>query len=234
VAANAEYVTPGKPDASELYLLVRDDEMPGEDADVPALTQAEKAVVKRWIELGAPSPFTASVANGGVATASEAAGESGDSRMKELPLMKRAMRFVGKFHAASTHLPIGLLLAAVIAELLGLLFRTERGWDVTIRFLVILGSASALATAVLGWFNGETSSYGAGQDGWVFFWHRALGISVAVWGAVCAWRLLSHPCELGSRERLQLRGALWLGALLVTAAGALGGALVYGLDHYTW
>ena len=55
VAANPDYIVPGKPDKSDLYGLVEDDEMPGEDANVPPLTPEEKAAVKRWIEIGAPA-----------------------------------------------------------------------------------------------------------------------------------------------------------------------------------
>ena len=33
---------------------------------------------------------------------------------------------------------------------------------------------------------------------------------------------------------LSRRGALFLGALLVSVTGFLGGAIVYGLDHYNW
>jgi uncharacterized membrane protein len=222
MALNPELVVPGKPAESELYRLIETDEMPGEDADVGAMSPEEKATVRQWIAIGAP------VGNVVVAEAPATV------TPKNLSVIDRAFRFAGKFHSASTHMPIGMLLAAVLAELLALLFRTEKGWMVTVRFLVIMGALSACATATLGWFNGEHSSYGVGKDAWVFWWHRGLGIAVAVWSLACAWRVFSHPCEVGTPERLQLRGALWLGGALVTAAGSLGGALVYGLNHYSW
>ena len=54
MAANPDYVTPGDPEKSELYKMVFSDEMPGEDANVPALTPEEKETVRRWVEMGAP------------------------------------------------------------------------------------------------------------------------------------------------------------------------------------
>ena len=38
MAENPDYVTRGNAEKSELYVMVRDDEMPGEDANVPPLT----------------------------------------------------------------------------------------------------------------------------------------------------------------------------------------------------
>ena len=46
MADNPDYVVPGDPAKSELYQLVKKDEMPGEDADVPPLTPEEKKTVE--------------------------------------------------------------------------------------------------------------------------------------------------------------------------------------------
>src|ERR1700678_3296815 len=54
VAENPDYIERGHPEKSELYKMVFNDEMPGEDANVPPLTKEEKVVVKQWIEAGAP------------------------------------------------------------------------------------------------------------------------------------------------------------------------------------
>src|SRR5215212_2641481 len=42
VADNPEYIVRGDAEKSDLYVMVRDNEMPGEDASVPPLSQAEK------------------------------------------------------------------------------------------------------------------------------------------------------------------------------------------------
>src|SRR5689334_15617507 len=55
LAANPKYIARGDPDHSKLWRLVRDEEMPPEDSDIPPLTDAQKTVVRRWIEAGAPA-----------------------------------------------------------------------------------------------------------------------------------------------------------------------------------
>src|ERR1700728_3651996 len=54
VAENPDYIEKGHPEKSELFKMVFNDEMPGEDANVPPLTKEEKDIVKQWIEAGAP------------------------------------------------------------------------------------------------------------------------------------------------------------------------------------
>ena len=53
VAANPKYILPGDPKESELFQMVKNEEMPGEDADVPPLTEEEKKIVERWVRIGA-------------------------------------------------------------------------------------------------------------------------------------------------------------------------------------
>lgn len=47
VAADSAKVVPGRPDDSELYLLIRDEEMPGENARSGPLDTAQKELVRR-------------------------------------------------------------------------------------------------------------------------------------------------------------------------------------------
>jgi hypothetical protein len=42
VAENPDYIIAGEPEKSELYTMVRDDEMPGDDAKVPPLTDPRR------------------------------------------------------------------------------------------------------------------------------------------------------------------------------------------------
>jgi mono/diheme cytochrome c family protein len=55
VAGNPEMVIPFKPGESELWLLVRQNEMPPPDAPSGSLTAREKEVIRAWIAAGAPS-----------------------------------------------------------------------------------------------------------------------------------------------------------------------------------
>jgi len=224
MAENPDYVVKGKPEASELYIMVRDDEMPGEDANVPPLTPEEKATVRRWIEIGAPA--------GPRLDREVIAMVIQEPTRPDMPLWKRALRWVGRFHPLSTHFPVALLLLAVFAESLAW-WTQQESWMQTVRFLVIIGALGALAAAGLGWVNAWFTSY-VGESASILWWHRWLGTGTAAWAAVCAALSVLSECKEGSRERQQFRGALLLGAALVGVSGFLGSALIYGLDHYAW
>ena len=53
VASNPEMVVPYSPDESELWQLVRRNEMPPEDASTGPLSEQQKAVIRAWIAAGA-------------------------------------------------------------------------------------------------------------------------------------------------------------------------------------
>ena len=56
MADNEDYVVRGKPRESDLFRMVRDEEMPPDDhPKTPPLTLREKDLVRRWIIAGAPS-----------------------------------------------------------------------------------------------------------------------------------------------------------------------------------
>ncbi len=224
MADNPEYVERGKPDTSELYKLVFNDEMPGEDANVPPLTAEEKDIVKRWIELGAPdAPVTVEHA-----TPMPVVVESAVAR----PFWQRALRWLGQFHPVTTHFPVALMMVAVLAEALAWWTRRPSWWE-TVRFLVIIAALGAVSAGALGWLNAYFSSYNK-APGALLWWHRWLGTGTAIWVLICAGLIILNKCEEGSKERQQFRGALLLGAALVSISGFLGSALIYGLDHYAW
>ena len=225
MAENPDYVTRGDPENSELYVMVRDDEMPGEDANVPALTKEEKEIVKRWVDIGAPGDLPAGMEKEAPAPATESTGPA-------MPTWKRAIRWIGRFHPVSTHIPVALMMVAVVAE--GLAWWTRRAsWLQTVRFLVIIGALGAVAAAGLGWVNASFTSY-VGSSASVLKWHRWLGTFTAVWTIVCATLAVTSECHEGSPERQRFRGTLLFGTALVSVSGFLGSALIYGLDHYAW
>lgn len=138
------------------------------------------------------------------------------------------LAWLGKFHPPLTHYPIALLTAAALAELL--LIRTKNVlFEHAVRFSVWLGASAALLAATLGWFFG---GFHLVDDEWVMTAHRWSGSATGFLGAG-----LLVLCERASREaasRSFFRVALFAGAVLVGVTGFLGGALLYGLDHYTW
>jgi uncharacterized membrane protein len=209
IAANPDLIVPGKPDESEIYLLIRDDEMPGEDSDVGNLTDLQKELVRRWIELGAPSP---EIAAAGTVTPAEP-----PARASRLSATERTVRWLGEFHPASVHFPIALMVVAALAQF----------WGLAQACLLCL-RVSALTTplaAAIGWAHAEFASY-TSKSALLLEWHRWLGVAAAV-AALLAWALVRRG---GAPYKLALYG----GVALVLAAGALGGGLVHGWDHYRW
>jgi uncharacterized membrane protein/mono/diheme cytochrome c family protein len=225
VADNPDWVIRGDAEKSELYQMVVTNEMPGEDADVPPLSEPEKDTVRRWINLGAPAPAAA--------TPTDAVAMTVAAPPKlEMPLWKKTLRWIGRFHPLSTHFPVALMFVAVFAE--GIAWWTRREtWLQTVRFLVVLAALGAIAAAGLGWINAWFTSY-VGQSASILQWHRWLGTATALWAGVCAGVAMIGDCHEGSRQRQQFRGALLLGAALVGISGFLGSALIYGIDHYNW
>jgi uncharacterized membrane protein len=221
VGKNPKYVEPGNLEKSELYQMVVHNEMPGEDADVPPLTPEELKVVARWIMVGAPGELPPDVASG-----------LPPAPVAKPPFFTRFFNWLGKFHPASTHFPVALMLAAVLAEGLGWWLKRPE-WTLVVRFLVVLGALSAIPTATLGWMVSFPTVEGSAVAQ-VYSIHRILGTITAVWGLVCAALICMAECKEGSFERKRFRGALLLGAALITVTGLLGGMLTFGVDHYNF
>jgi uncharacterized membrane protein len=219
VGKNTKWVTPKEPGDSDLYDLLETNEMPGKDSGIPALTPAELKAVSDWIEAGCPG------------ISKEAIASLGDipSAKPKPPFLDRFLKWIGKFHPASTHFPVGLLLAAVLAE--GIAWFTKRpDWLLVTRFLVVVSALSAPGVAFIGWMNAK---YGGFQST-LTEWHRWLGVGTAAWAIVCAVLICSSECAEGSSARMRFRWALILGAILVSVTGFLGGLLTFGVDHYKW
>jgi uncharacterized membrane protein len=260
VGENEDWVAGTDPGKSELFRLVNEDEMPGKDSDYGAATPAEKLALRRWIQLGAPTALPKDMAEHqsklmagqdsgkepgdskdpatatGAATAGTGGGKDGGEPPAHSgapgvkapkPFFKKLLGWIGKFHAASTHFPVALLSVSLLAELLGWWTKKD-GWLTCTRFLLFIGAPSAVGTAVLGWLN-EYSGVS-----FEYQLHKWLGTGVAVWGLLSLGAAIFFECREGSAERQRLRGALLVGALLVSVTGFLGGGLSFGFDHYKW
>jgi hypothetical protein len=220
VAKNGKYISPGDPETSELFQMVKNNEMPGEDADVPPLTADELKIVARWIAVGSPGELPAAT------TPTLAAVEA-----PRVAFGQRLLNWFGKFHSASTHFPVALLLIAVLAEA-GAWWLRRPEWTLLVRFLVVIGALSSIPTATLGWLVEFPVTNGSSLAS-VYNVHKWMGTGTAIWAVTCAVLLCMSECPEGSAERRRFRGALLVGALLISATGFLGGALVAGgLDHY--
>lgn len=121
--------------------------------------------------------------------------------------------FVGRFHPLLVHLPIGFLLLAVVLE-----WWPSDKLRPAIRVSWVLGALSAVAAAVCGWL--LATEAGAGDT---LFWHRWLGVSVAVLAVAGVW-LTRDGGKLA-------RGYGLLTAVLLGVAGHQGGNLTHGSDY---
>lgn len=223
LAENPEYIVRGEPGKSELFQLVKNNEMPGEDADVPPLTPEEKRIVEDWVLAGAPHELPAGVS----------ATNAPPEKKTETPVsfLRRTANWLGKFHPLATHFPVALLMVAVLAEALAWWLKRDE-WMLLVRFLTVLGALSSVPTVVLGWL-ADFPILSGSELATIYRFHQILGTAVSVWALVCATLVCIAECEEGSLARRRFRGALLLGAFLISIVGFLGGALnAGGLGHY--
>lgn len=106
LAADPDKVVPGKPEDSQLWQLVQDEEMPPEEAKAGPLAKEQKQIIHDWIAAGAPSTSSEPPA---APTPTTPSTESVPTPSAE----KRLLRWLGKFHVIVVHFPIALLLAKV-------------------------------------------------------------------------------------------------------------------------
>ncbi len=145
-------------------------------------------------------------------------------------LFAKLIRWLGKLHPPAVHFPIALLTAAAVAELLRMA-TGKPAFDAITRYCIWFGTLTAVIAGALGWCAG---GFRLTNPSWVLMTHRWLGTStVACAGLVL---LLSEAswCPDRRRTRMSFRVALLVVAVLVSATGFFGGAVVFGLNHYTW
>jgi uncharacterized membrane protein/mono/diheme cytochrome c family protein len=214
VAANPEMVIPSFPDESEMWELVRRGEMPPDDSPTGPLSQDEKEVIHSWIAAGAPAITSAEL------NPSETSlGAPAPSVEKDI------LRSLGPFHLVAVHFPIALLIAAALAEF----WSAQHGNRVPtpeVRFCVLLGAASAVVAASLGWIHAG-NGHGAGALR-ILGLHRWIGTTAAAWAVGTAF--FSEREERRGVRSQWFRAWLFVGALLVAVAGHFGGMLVHGDD----
>ena len=135
------------------------------------------------------------------------------------------LAWLGRFHPALTNFPIALLVLAALAELLCRASGQARpGLQQGARFCAQWGAATALLTAIAGWFY---AGFAVGGDDPVMAAHRWNGTLIGLLAPLLWWLARGE-----TRRRYQ--PLLFLVALLVLGNGYLGGRLLYGADHYDY
>jgi uncharacterized membrane protein len=140
---------------------------------------------------------------------------------------ERLMSWLGSFHPAVVHIPIGLFIAAFLAELL-LIKTGQPVFASIVRYCIWIGALGAFLAVPLGWFNAgfqltDTKEFVTP--------HRWIGTTAAFWSALLLY-IVSTTKEGGNR--LLLRTALFVAVGLVAFNGFLGGLIVHGADAHAF
>lgn len=145
--------------------------------------------------------------------------------------LAKLVSWLGKFHPPATHLPIGMLIGAAMAEGLFILTKRELFRNAGV-FCVVIAGFGAIGAVTLGWFNGGFTLV---DDEWVQTVHRWLGTSTAL-VTLLTVGLLIKALKPGATASawLRYRVALFVAAGMVGVTGFFGGAIVYGINHYAW
>jgi mono/diheme cytochrome c family protein len=155
-----------------------------------------------------------------------------DDREEDVPDqcgLQHLLRWLGRFHSAAVHLPLGLLLSAAAAEFL--FFATaRREFGTTSRGCVWFAGLTAPVAAALGWFlaGGQLTDHN-----WVLTLHRWMGTMIALC-ALFALVLIEVSCRRWPLARGTYRLTLIFSVSLALATGFFGGALIHGLNYYAW
>jgi len=220
-------IIPG--DASHSLLMVAvhyddpDTQMPP-DGPLPATQVAQLA---QWISAGAPwgDAQPAATPHAVTATASVAPPHAPPSATDAPPPTAQRPPLIGRIHPLVVHFPICCLLLAVLAEFLFLTLGPR--WDPAVRFLVYIGTVSAVVAVTTGTFFADQGTMFHRTD-LVLTRHEVVG-----WMTMLLALTASGCLMMSDRPRMRLAFRL---LLLMTAASAgltghLGGTMVYG-DHF--
>ncbi|MGE0430835.1 MAG: DUF2231 domain-containing protein [Planctomycetota bacterium] len=215
LGADPEFIVRGSLEKSYLWDLVSKGDMPPpEDPGQP--TADEKNIIKAWI-LHVPT---------GSATIS-APGPANRAAAKAPPGPVAA---VGRFHVLIVHFPIALFVAALFAELLGMLRPAlAAAMRPAARYCIWIGALGAVATALTGWAGYLGESF---LNAELLESHKLLGTIAAVLTlgvlATSEWR---ERGTASARTTWIHRGALLVCTMLISLAAHWGGQLVHGIYH---
>jgi mono/diheme cytochrome c family protein/uncharacterized membrane protein len=224
LASNPEFVIPGSAEQSELYVLVRRDEMPPADSPRGPLTPAQKEIIRAWIAAGTPEASARDSEAPFVAPA-----EISVETTTETSWVHRWIRWVGKFHLLLLHFPIALVIAAGVGEVRATWQRDALPSE-AVRFCLLLAALAAIPTATLGWLF-ALSGHGAGSPQ-LLSAHRWLGTTTAACLVLTAVWAERDARRAGRTMRTRL---LLLAGILLTALTAhVGGILAHGEEFFTY
>ena len=128
--------------------------------------------------------------------------------------------FISHLHPVLVHLPIGILLIAVLFQFLSAKEKFQ-SLHTAISIALFWGMLSAIASCISGFLLSQSGDY----DEDLVSKHQWLGIATAA-VSVVAW-------FLNKKNNKQIKWAMGLMALLIIITGHLGGSLTHGSDYLT-
>ena len=138
-------------------------------------------------------------------------------------------QFLGRLHPMVVHFPIGLLVVALLLELLTFKKQNSAELRKVINLLLIIGAVSALVAVLFGWLLKTNDDY-AGD---ILLVHQWAGIATAVLAIISV--ALHHAIVNHHRTHLLItyRAVLMFAVFGVTLAGHYGASLTHGDDFLT-
>jgi uncharacterized membrane protein len=219
LAGDRDLVVPFEPAQSKLWAMLESGKMPPKSSKDGPMTDAQKALVRWWIELGAPAEVAST--SGAATTVAASSIPPG--------MFRHGLEWIGRFHVLVIHFPIALLVAAALAEAWWM-WRRRFGLSPAVRYCVLLGAAGAVVAAALGWVRAPFSGYAGGSE--LLFLHRWAGTAA---GACALAAAVAFEYDSATHRRTRIsRATLFLSAALVGLAGHLGGSLIYGSGYFHW
>ncbi len=218
---NPDLIVPGKPDRSEVYLLMSDPDpdlrMPPGSSDVPPVSTEDLELIRKWIAEGAKLEAMQTKSDE-TTSETDAASSAQPPPRKE---GKSLTAIIGATHPMLIHFPIALLICALVAE--GLRYGTKKNELVyATRLCLWLGLLSFIPAGISGFLSADVSGYTAATVGG----HRNSGIAAAVLAfATCIALELSERRHKGGWIMWIL---LVLAVIVVSMTGHLGGVIVHG------
>jgi uncharacterized membrane protein len=128
--------------------------------------------------------------------------------------------FFGHFHPLVVHLPIGILLMAVLLQWLSTK-PSYASFRNVVPFVLLCGLLSAIAACVSGYLLSISDDYD--QD--IVGWHKWMGISVAMVSLI--WYVKEQNIRFVAHDKF-FSGVLFV---LILITGHLGGVLTHGSDY---
>jgi len=128
--------------------------------------------------------------------------------------------FIGRFHPVLVHLPIGILLLAVLFHLLSY----KKGFETlrpAIKISLLTGTTAAIASCISGWMLFSSGEY---EEALVST-HQWLGIGLALVSVLAYFLMI--------RNSVLVKWLMPLIGLLILITGHLGGSLTHGEDYLT-